>query len=144
MWRVTFFSPYEKLPLAKNRTRPPATLRVIKGASPPWKWTGIGLCLLRKTTLFSHTKATRLTLLQQTLTIWSIRLSMASSVFVRTQNPISFPNGKFTSLYNEHLTELRQQRRMGGPWRGWWSRTRRTRSIQDYEECCHVMFRCTD
>lgn len=120
------------------KPHPPAIHCVLKRASPPWKQTRIGLCLPRKTTRFNQTKATRLTLMHWRLTIWSIRLSMASTVFVHTQNPVSFPNAKFTSLYNEHLTRLRQQRRMGGSWRGWLGRTQ-PGCIQDYKKCCYVL-----
>lgn len=57
--------------------------------------------------------------------------------FPWTQNPISCRNTKFTLLYNEHLTELRQQWRMGGSWAGRLSRTQPGYNQDDTIKCCH-------
>ena len=126
---VVGFFPFHQFRLLKNQyPAHPQHTRLIKRASPALKTERIGLCLpSEKRTRFDQTKAIRLTLLSQKLTICSIRLSMALIVFVRTRKSNQFfQKQKLRWLYHEHLTRLRQQQWMGGSWRGWSSRTQQS------------------
>lgn len=82
--------------------------------------TRTGLYPLTWTTCFTQTKASLLTLLHQKLTIWSIRLSMASPVFVQTTELNQFSQmASFRRSTANTWPSSDKQRWMGGSWRGW-------------------------